>query len=49
MATKPAHERREPGRPILHHRELVRYDGVDGRQCLVAVDGDVYLTEGFAL
>jgi predicted heme/steroid binding protein len=29
--------------------ELDRYDGVDGHQCLVAVDGDVYLIEGFAL
>jgi predicted heme/steroid binding protein len=29
--------------------ELARYDGVDGHQCLVAVDGDVYLIEGFAL
>lgn len=30
-------------------QELARYDGVDGHQCLVAVDGDVYLIEGFAL
>jgi predicted heme/steroid binding protein len=29
--------------------ELARYDGVDGHQCLVAVEGDVYLIEGFAL
>lgn len=29
--------------------ELARYDGVRGHQCLVAVDGDVYLIEGFAL
>ena len=29
--------------------ELARYDGVDGHQCLVAVDGDVDLIEGFAL
>lgn len=29
--------------------ELALYDGVDGHQCLVAVDGDVYLIEGFAL
>jgi len=29
--------------------DLARYDGVDGHQCLVAVDGDVYLIEGFAL
>lgn len=27
--------------------ELVRYDGVNGHQCLVAFDG--YLIEGFAL
>lgn len=29
--------------------ELARHDGVDGHDCLVAVDGDVYLIEGFAL
>ena len=29
--------------------ELARYDGVEGRECLVAVDGDVYLIKGFAL
>lgn len=29
--------------------ELAQYDGKDGNQCLVAVDGDVYLIEGFAL
>jgi predicted heme/steroid binding protein len=29
--------------------ELARHDGVEGRDCLVAVDGDVYLIEGFAL
>jgi predicted heme/steroid binding protein len=30
-------------------QELASYDGQDGRQCLVAVDGDVYLIEGFDL
>jgi predicted heme/steroid binding protein len=29
--------------------ELAQYDGKDNNQCLVAVDGDVYLIEGFAL
>jgi len=29
--------------------ELAQYDGKDDNQCLVAVDGDVYLIEGFAL
>ena len=29
--------------------ELAQYDGKPGNQCLVAVDGDVYLIEGFAL
>jgi predicted heme/steroid binding protein len=29
--------------------ELAQYDGKDENQCLVAVDGDVYLIEGFAL
>ncbi len=29
--------------------ELSRYDGKDGNDCLVAVDGEVYLIEGFAL
>ncbi len=28
---------------------LSRYDGKDGNQCLVAVDGDVYLIQGFTL
>jgi predicted heme/steroid binding protein len=30
-------------------QELAQYDGKDGNRCLVAVDGDVYLIEGFAL
>lgn len=29
--------------------ELARYDGKNGNDCLVAVDGEVYLIEGFAL
>lgn len=29
--------------------ELAQYDGKDENQCLVAVDGDVYLIQGFAL
>ena len=30
-------------------QELGQYDGKDGNKCMVAVDGDVYLIEGFAL
>jgi predicted heme/steroid binding protein len=30
-------------------QELAQYDGKDGNKCLVAVDGDVYLIEGFSL
>jgi len=29
--------------------ELAQHDGKDGNDCLVAVDGEVYLIEGFAL
>ena len=29
--------------------ELARHDGLNGHDCLVAVDGDVYLIKGFAL
>ena len=29
--------------------ELARYDGKEDNECLVAVDGDVYLIEGFLL
>lgn len=29
--------------------ELAQYDGKGGNKCLVAVDGEVYLIEGFAL
>ena len=29
--------------------ELAEHDGKDGNDCYVAVDGDVYLIEGFAL
>lgn len=29
--------------------ELAQHDGVSGNDCYVAVDGDVYLIEGFAL
>lgn len=29
--------------------ELARHDGINGHDCLVAVDGDVYLIKGFAL
>ena len=29
--------------------QLAEYDGQEGTDCLVAVDGDVYLIEGFAL
>jgi predicted heme/steroid binding protein len=30
-------------------QELARYDGENGNDCLVAVDGEVYLIEDFAL
>ena len=30
-------------------QELARYDGKAGNECLVAVDGEVYLIEGFDL
>jgi len=29
--------------------ELAQHDGKDDNQCLVAVDGDIYLIEGFTL
>ena len=29
--------------------QLAQYNGEEGTDCLVAVDGDVYLIEGFAL
>ena len=29
--------------------ELAKHDGTNGNDCYVAVDGDVYLIEGFAL
>jgi predicted heme/steroid binding protein len=38
-----------PANRSLTLQELARYDGKDGNQCLVAVDGDVYLIEGFDL
>jgi predicted heme/steroid binding protein len=39
----------EPANRSYTLQELAQYDGKDGNQCLVAVDGDVYLIEGFAL
>ena len=39
----------DPAGRTFTTEELARYDGVNGNQCLVAVDGDVYLIEGFAL
>ena len=30
-------------------QELAQHDGTNGNDCYVAVDGDVYLIEGFAL
>ena len=39
----------EPTNRTYTVEELAQYDGKDGNQCLVAVDGNVYLIEGFAL
>ena len=39
----------EPANRSYTVEELAQYDGKDDNQCLVAVDGDVYLIEGFAL
>ncbi len=39
----------EPANRSYTLEELAGYDGGDDTQCLVAVDGDVYLIEGFAL
>jgi len=39
----------EPANRSYTLEELAQYDGKDDQQCLVAVDGDVYLIEGFAL
>jgi predicted heme/steroid binding protein len=39
----------EPADRSFTLEELARYDGKDGNDCLVAVDGEVYLIEGFAL
>ena len=39
----------EPTNRSYTLQELAQYDGKDGNQCLVAVDGNVYLIEGFAL
>ena len=39
----------EPDNRPYTVEELAQYDGKDDNQCLVAVDGDVYLIEGFAL
>lgn len=38
-----------PGDGTFTLDELAQYDGKNGNQCLVAVDKDVYLIEGFAL
>ncbi|MDQ3964966.1 MAG: hypothetical protein M3246_00700 [Actinomycetota bacterium] len=39
----------EPADRSFTLEELARYDGKDGNDCLVAVDGEVYLIEDFAL
>jgi predicted heme/steroid binding protein len=39
----------EPAYRSYTLQELANYDGKNGNKCLVAVDGDVYLIEGFAL
>ena len=39
----------EPANRTYTLEELAQYDGKNGNKCLVAVDGDVYLIEGFAL
>lgn len=39
----------EPTNRSYTVEELAQFDGKDDTQCLVAVDGDVYLIEGFAL
>jgi predicted heme/steroid binding protein len=39
----------EPADRSFTLQELARHDGKDGNDCLVAVDGDVYLIEDFAL
>ena len=39
----------EPANRTYTLEELTQYDGKNGNKCLVAVDGDVYLIEGFAL
>jgi predicted heme/steroid binding protein len=39
----------EPSDRSYTLEELAEHDGKEGTDCLVAVDGDVYLIEGFAL
>lgn len=34
---------------LFAQKDLVQCDGKDGNECLVALDVDVYLIEGFAL
>lgn len=38
-----------PENRTFTEEELSEYDGTSGNDCYVAVDGDVYLIEGFAL
>ncbi len=38
-----------PAQSTFTLEELAEHDGKDGNDCYVAVDGDVYLIEGFAL
>ena len=45
----PSISEQEAGPRNYTTAELARHDGVDGHDCLVAVDGDVYRIRGFAL
>ena len=47
--TTASTESTEPANRTYTLEELAQYDGKNGNQCLVAVDSDVYLIEGFAL
>jgi predicted heme/steroid binding protein len=38
-----------PAQSTFTPEELAEHDGKDGNDCFVAVDGNVYLIEGFAL
>jgi predicted heme/steroid binding protein len=38
-----------PATALITRESLARHDGVNGHQCYVAIDGTVYLIEGFPL